>query len=104
MAKNAVKAKGVRPAPIKWEIRSAQTWDNGGTSFAIDFVLEGGRKLTVYNCRVVDGEKQNFISFPARKGKDGKYYSYAYIRLTDEEQEEIIQAALEAAEDEDNEE
>ena len=104
MAKKAVKAKGVRPSPIKWGIRSAQTWKDGGTSFAIDFVLEGGRKLTVYNCRVVEGEKNNFISFPARKGKNGKYYSHAYIRLTDEEQQEIIRAALEAAEDEEDEE
>lgn len=96
MAKN-VKAKNVKAAPITWEIRDAREWDDGSVSFAIDFRLEGGRTITVYNCRVIEGEKANFISFPARKGKDGKYYSYAYVRLTQEEQDDIIAAAMEAA-------
>ena len=75
---------------INWEVRSAQKWEDGSVSFSIDFLLAEDRPLTVYNCRIVDSKDGNFISFPSRKGKDGKYYSHAYIRLTEEEQEEII--------------
>ena len=51
--------------------------------------------------KLVEGKEGSFISFPSRKGKDGKYYSHAYFRLTQEEQDEIIQAALEGLEEED---
>lgn len=78
-------------APINWEIRSASQFDDGAILFALDIQVAEDRVLTVYNCRVVDGQKGNFISFPARKGKDGKYYSHAYLQLTDDEQEEIIE-------------
>ena len=40
------------------------------------------------------------MSFPSRKGSDGKYYSHAYIRLTDEEQDDILDAVMEQVEDE----
>ena len=58
-------------------------------------------KWSVYGCRIAEGKEGSFISFPSRKGKDGKYYSHAYFRLTQEEQDEIIQAALEGLEEED---
>lgn len=46
--------------------------------------------VTVYGCNVVEGKNGDFISFPAYKGNDGKYYNHAYIPLTAEEQEGIL--------------
>lgn len=46
--------------------------------------------VTIYGCKVVEGKNGDFISFPSHKGKDDKYYSHAYIKLTDEQTKEII--------------
>ena len=46
--------------------------------------------VTIYGCKVVEGKNGDFISFPSHKGKDGKYYNHAYIKLTDEQTKEII--------------
>lgn len=46
--------------------------------------------VTIYGCKVVEGKNGDFISFPYHKGKDGKYYNHAYIKLTDEQAKEII--------------
>lgn len=46
--------------------------------------------VTVYSCVVMEGKNGDFISFPSYKGKNGKYYNYAYIPLTDKEQEAIL--------------
>ena len=47
-------------------------------------------EVTIYGCRVVEGKNGDFISFPQKKGNDGKYYNIAYIKLTDEESKAII--------------
>lgn len=53
-----------------------------------DLVVNG---VTIYGCRVVEGSKGDFISFPSRKNeKDGKYYNHAYIKLSDEDTKDII--------------
>lgn len=31
----------------------------------------------IYGCRLVEGSKGVFVSYPSRKGNDGKYYSHA---------------------------
>ena len=46
--------------------------------------------VTIYGCKVVEGKNGDFISFPSHKGKDGKYYNHAYIKLTDEQAKYII--------------
>ena len=46
--------------------------------------------VTIYGCKVVEGKNGDFISFPSHKGKDGKYYNHAYIKLTDEQAKDII--------------
>ena len=46
--------------------------------------------VTIYGCKVVEGKNGDFISFPSHKGKDGKYYNHAYIKLTDEQSKDII--------------
>ena len=46
--------------------------------------------VTIYGCKVVEGKNGDFISFPSHKGKDGKYYNHAYIKLTDDQSKDII--------------
>ena len=46
--------------------------------------------VSIYGCKVVEGKNGDFISFPSHKGKDGKYYNHAYIKLTDDQAEDII--------------
>lgn len=52
--------------------------------------------VTIYGCKVVEGSKGDFISFPSHKGKDGKYYNHAWVKLTDEQSKEIIAQVEEA--------
>ena len=51
--------------------------------------------VKIYGCRLVEGSKGTFVSFPSRKGNDGKYYSYAFVSLSDEDTKNII-ARIEA--------
>lgn len=56
----------------------------------ITFNLTVDEFVSIYNCRIYDGKDgKPFVSFPARKGNDGKYWNYAYIKLTEEQTEEI---------------
>lgn len=81
-------------APITWTIRSANQWDDDSINFALDIEVAEDRAVTVYGCRIAEGRDGAFVSWPSRKGKDGKYYSHAYLQLTDEEQEEIIEEVM----------
>lgn len=75
--------------------------DFGDKGIALDLKLNG---VTVYGCwyreyedRKNPGDKKAFISFPSRKGNDGKYYNYAYIKIDDHMLQEIekqIEVAL----------
>ena len=67
------------------EVVRAKAFDNGGVVF--DMTING---VSIYNCRVVEGKNGDFISFPARKGSDGNYYSHVYIKLTDEDTQKIV--------------
>lgn len=67
------------------EVVRAKSFDNGGVVF--DVTING---VSIYNCRVVEGKNGDFISFPARKGSDGNYYSHAYIKLTEDDTKKII--------------
>lgn len=95
MAKQNTK-KNEKNAPINWSINYCKQWKDGGVTFALELEVAEGRNLTIYGCRIVDSKKGNFISFPSRKGSDGNYYSHAYIQLTQEEQDEIIEAVMDA--------
>lgn len=71
------------PASLKsvtLSVSHVKEWDSGVT-----FTLNVDR-VSIYGCRVAHAKNgDNFISFPARKGSDGKYYKHAYIELTDTE-------------------
>lgn len=52
-----------------------------------DLTLNG---IKIYGCTVVEGKRGDFISFPSKKGKDDKWYSIVYARLSDNDQEIIL--------------
>ena len=55
-----------------------------------NMVLNG---VTIYNCTVAETKEGNFfISFPSRKGTDGKWYSYVYFRFSEEDLNAILAA------------
>lgn len=66
---------------------------NGEKTTVFDMTVND---VTIYNCRWICGDKNGksyeFVGFPNEKGKDGKYYNRAYVKLTDEETEVIKNA------------
>ena len=52
-----------------------------------DLTING---IKIYGCTVVEGKKGDFISFPSKKGKDDKWYSIVYARLSDSDQNIIL--------------
>lgn len=48
--------------------------------------------ITIYGMRVVEGKNGEFLSFPQTKGKDGKYYSICWAKLSDKDQKDILKA------------
>lgn len=76
---------------VSFEILKA-TQFNWGVSF--NMVLNG---VTIYNCTVAETKDgKQFISFPSRKGSDGKWYSYVYFRFSDADLEAILEAVEKA--------
>ena len=50
-----------------------------GNSKAKAFVdLELDKTLIIKELMLVEGKEGLFLSFPSKKGKDGKYYNYVY--------------------------
>lgn len=66
-------------APVVNDLKVLRAVENQYGIF-MDLEING---VTIYGCRFVEGKKGNFVSFPSHKGKDGKYYNYAYIKLDD---------------------
>ena len=76
---------------VSFEILKA-TQFNWGVSF--NMVLNG---VTIFNCTVAETKDgKQFISFPARKGSDNKWYSYVHFRFSDADLEAILEAVEEA--------
>lgn len=72
---------------VSFEILKATQY-NWGVGF--NMVLNG---VTIYNCTVAETKDgKQFISFPSRKGTDGKWYSYVYFRFSDGDLEAILEA------------
>lgn len=63
---------------------------NNGTPMA-DVEING---ITVYGLSIMANKStgEAFLSWPPQKGKDGRYYSACYARLSDSDQEAIIKA------------
>lgn len=48
--------------------------------------------IIIYGMRVVEYEKGDFLAFPQSKGKDGKYYSICWAKLSEKDQADILKA------------
>lgn len=72
-----------------FSVKNSREWDNGSVTTTL--TLNG---ITIYNVRIMQTHDSNheFLSFPSRKGNDGKYYPYVYVSLSDEDTEKIIEA------------
>lgn len=72
--------------------------------YFFDMILNG---ITIYGCKLVEGDNGWFISFPSKRPakKGGKWYNYCWAPLSEDDTAEIIAAVLEACgEDEDEDE
>lgn len=70
-----------------FRVMRVRTLDSGSVSF--DMKLNG---INIYGCFVVESAKYgDFISFPQRKGRDGKYYSIVWANLDKEDTTAILQ-------------
>jgi len=58
--------------------------------FSISFEPFEGMLIAIHGCRVVNGQNGEFISFPARKDKEGNYHDYAYMTFSEDEKKLII--------------
>lgn len=78
--------KGEQAAAHKFSVTRVHVFDDG----SITFNMQVDGFVDIYGCRIYDGkEGKPFISFPSRKGSDGKYWNHVYIKLSDEQTEEI---------------
>ena len=80
--------KGQETTSISVKVTRVKQWENGNISF--DIIANG---INIYGLTYItvnkDGEDKSFISFPSRKGSDGKYYNYCYFKIDEELQSEI---------------
>lgn len=85
--KRTSKEKGIEPIQVsEWKVTRAK--DTGKIVF-FDLMING---VTIYGCKVIEGQRGDFISFPSQKGTDGKYYNIAWAPLSDEVQADILAA------------
>lgn len=82
MARGNKSAESAKSYEIK--VTRAHEFDNGNVAF--DMEING---VTVYGATMIAGKKGNFVSFPSRKGSDGKYYSHCYAKLSDDDVKNI---------------
>ena len=72
-----------------FSILRTHEFDNGNISF--DLKING---ITLYRLSVVSVKDSDrvFIGFPSYQAKDGKWYNYYYLPLSDEDMDKIINA------------
>lgn len=80
------KQENKETAVSELKVTRAHQFDDGNITF--DLQVNG---VTIYGCKIAEGKNGQFVSFPSRKGKDGKYYSYAYIALSEDDQKVIFE-------------
>ena len=80
----------------EFSILRAHEFDNGNISF--DLKING---LTLYRLSVVSVKDSDrvFIGFPSYQAKDGKWYNYFYLPLSDEDMDKIINAVYDNLDD-----
>lgn len=80
----------------EFSILRAHEFDNGNISF--DLKING---ITLYRLSVVSVKDSDrvFIGFPSYQAKDGKWYNYYYLPLSDEDMDKIINAVYDNFDD-----
>ena len=88
------KEKKQAPQPMKvdtFEIMRVKEWDDGGLT--ADLKING---VEIYGVRYVcigdENNRREFLSFPQRKDKDGKYWHICRAVLSEYDTEKIIEA------------
>ena len=81
---------------LSYSILRAHEFDNGNISF--DMKING---ITLYRLAVVSVKDSDrvFIGFPSYQAKDGKWYNYIYLPLSEKDSDEIIQAVYDNLDD-----
>lgn len=46
--------------------------------------------VTIYGCTLLEGKNGMFVSFPSKKGKNNKYYNFAYVDLSEADVSNIV--------------
>ena len=96
MAINKKKAEAVQEASKEFSIKVKRAKDftkEGEDGCNIGFDMEVN-DITIYGCwyregKDKKGEDYTLVSFPSHKGSDGKYYNWAYRKLSKEDVENI---------------
>lgn len=74
------------------DVKNVKEWKDGGITLTL--VVNG---ITIHGCRIIQTEKGDwFLSFPSRKGSDGKYYKHVWFEV-DDAMKELIEAAVNKA-------
>lgn len=68
-----------------FSVNHVRQWDTGGIS--ADLTING---VQIYGVRVIEGRNGDFLSYPSRKGSDGKYYNHVYCDLSAEDQGKVL--------------
>ena len=78
--------KGEQNANHRFSVERVHKFDDGSITF--NMMVDGF--VQIYGCRIYDGKDgKPFISFPSRKGNDGKYWNHVYMKLSEDQTEEI---------------
>lgn len=80
-----MKKKEEQSVSIEAKVTRAKQFKDGGVVF--DMQVNG---VSIYGCRVIESKNGDFVSFPSYKGSDGKYYSHAWVKLSDEDTKSIV--------------
>lgn len=68
-------------------VKNVRMWDDGNVTFVVE--ING---VTIYDCSVkTNKDGEDFISYPCRKGTNGKYYHFAKAVLTPADQKTILE-------------
>ena len=81
-----VNTKKTETAKNEIKVTRAHQFEDG--TISIDFDVNG---VSIYNATLREGKNGMFVSFPSRKGKDGKYYSYVFVKLSEDDVKSIIE-------------
>ena len=79
-------AKAAKENEINYDVKVTRVKEFDSGDIGCDLVVNG---VSIYGCIYKsgtrsDGSEYSFISFPSRKGSDGKYYNHAFFKISDE--------------------